>query len=120
MQAAGVSQVFAGHPSGCEAAIHALLKVFAFMSTDAVLLIDAENTFNRLNCAVPLDNIWYICPPLAAILINIYRAPSHLFVTGEMELSSEKVPPKDALCPCMDMYALSAVPFKHTHHHSCC
>ena len=42
-RAAGVSQVCAGHPSGCEAAIHALRKVFASMSTDAVLLVDADN-----------------------------------------------------------------------------
>ena len=50
-RAAGVSQVCAGHPSGCEAAIHALRKVFASMSTDAVLLVDADNAFNRLNRA---------------------------------------------------------------------
>ena len=93
MQAAGVSQVCAGHPSGCEAAIHTLRKVFAFMSTDAVLLINVDNAFNHLNHAVALHNIRYICPPLATILINIYRAPSRLFVTGG------KVPPKDALFP---------------------
>ena len=55
-QAAGVSQVCAGHPSACEAAIHALRRVFASMGTDAVLLVDADNAFNRLNRAVALDN----------------------------------------------------------------
>jgi hypothetical protein len=89
-QAAGVSQVCAGHPSGCETAIHALRKVFASMSTDTVLLIDADNAFNRLNRAVALHNIRYTCPPLATILTNIYRAPSRLFVTGGMVLSSEE------------------------------
>ena len=63
--AAGVSQVCAGHPSGCEAAIHALHKVFASISTDSVLLVDADNAFNRLNRTVALHNIQYTCPPLA-------------------------------------------------------
>ena len=108
-RAAGVSQVCAGHPSGCEAAIHALRKVFASMSTDAVLLVDADNAFNRLNRAVALHNIRYTCPPLATILTNIYRAPSRLFVTGGMVLSSEEGTTQG--CPLsMAMYALSAVP----------
>ena len=34
--AAGVYQVCAGQPSGCEAAIHALRKVFAFLGSEAV------------------------------------------------------------------------------------
>ena len=99
-RAAGVSQVVcAGHPSGCEAAIHALHEVFASMSTDAVLLVDADNAFN----------IRYTCPPLTTILTNIYRAPSRLFVTGGMKLSSEEVTTQG--CPLsMAMYALSAVP----------
>ena len=108
-RAAGVSQVCAGHPSGCEAAIHAMRKVFASMSTDAVLLVDADNAFNRLNRAVALHNIRYTCPPLATILTNIYRAPSRLFVTGGMELSSEEGTTQG--CPLsMAMYDLSTVP----------
>ena len=79
------------------------------MSTDAVLLIDADNAFNHLNPAVALHNIRYLCPPLAAILINIYQAPSRLFVTGGMELSSEEVTTQG--CPLsIAMYALSTVP----------
>ena len=54
--AAGVYQVFSAHPSGCEAAIHALRKVFASFGTEAVLLVDADSAFNRLNCAVALNN----------------------------------------------------------------
>lgn len=37
--AAGVTQVCAGHPAGCEAAIHALRKVFASLDSDAVLYL---------------------------------------------------------------------------------
>ena len=52
------------------------------MSTDTVLLIDADNAFNSLNHAVALHNIQYPCPPLATILTNIYRTLSRLFMTG--------------------------------------
>ena len=90
MYAAGVTQVCAGHPAGCEAAIHALRNVFAALDTDAVLLVDADNAFNRLNRAVALHNVQYTCPPLATIAINFYRTSSRLFVTDGMELSSEE------------------------------
>ena len=53
-RSAGVSQLSAGQPSGCEAAIHALRQVFVPMETDAVLLVDADN---RLNREVVLHNI---------------------------------------------------------------
>ena len=103
-QAAGVSKVCAGHPSGCEAAIHALCKVFASVGTDAVLLVDADNAFNRLNRTVALHHIQYICPALATIITNIYRAPSRLFATGGMELLSEEGTTQG--CPLsMAMYA---------------
>ena len=108
-RAEGVSQLSAGQPSGCEAAIHALRQVFASMDTDAVLLVDADNAFNRLNREVALHNIQYTCPPLATILGNIYRVPSRLFVTGGMELSSQEGTTQG--CPLsMAMYALSVVP----------
>ena len=104
-----ISQVCAGYSSGCEAAIHALRKVFAAMSTDAVLLVDADNAFKHLNRAVALHNIRYTCPPLAMIRTNIYRAPSRVFVTGEMELSPEEETTQG--CPLsMAMYALISMP----------
>ena len=67
------------------------------MGTDAVLLVDADNTFNRLNCAVALHNIRYTCPPLATILTNIYHLTSEEGTTQGCPLS-------------MAMYALSVVP----------
>ena len=109
MHAAGVAQVCAGHPAGCEAAIHALRNVFTAMETDAVLLVDADNAFNSLNRAVALHNIQYTCPPLATIVINFYRSSSRLFVTGGMELSSEEGTTQG--CPLsMALYAISVVP----------
>ena len=109
MYAAGVTQVCAGHPAGCEAAIHALRNVFAALDTDAVLLVDADNAFNHLNRAVALHNVQYTCPPLATIAINFYRTSSRLFVTGGMELSSEEGTAQG--CPLsMALYAISVVP----------
>ena len=88
--AVGVSQLCACHPSGCETAIHALCKIFASADTDAVLLVDTDNAFNCLNHAVALHNIRYTFPPLSTVLTIFYRAPSHLVVTGGMELASEQ------------------------------
>ena len=62
MPAAGVAQVCVGHSAGCEAAIHALRQMSEAVATDGVLLVNAENTFNRLNRAVALHNIQYTCP----------------------------------------------------------
>ena len=46
-----------------------------------MLLVDASNAFNSLNLQVALHNI---CPPLATILVNTYRAPTELFVDGDV------------------------------------
>ena len=109
MHAAGVAQVCAGHPAGCEAAIHALRSVFTALDTEAVLLVDADNAFNRLNRAVALQNVQHTCPPLATIAINFYRTSSRLFVTGGMELSSEEGTTQG--CPLsMALYAVSVIP----------
>ncbi len=106
---AGARQLCAGQPGGCEAAIHALRQVFADVGTDAVLLVDADNAFNRLNRAVALHNIRYICPPLSTIVINFYRTPARLFVTGGIELTSTEGTTQG--CPlAMAMYALCTLP----------
>ena len=105
MFAAEATQVCAG----CEAVIHALRKVFASLDSDAVTLVDADNAFNRLNRAVALHNIQYLCPPFATIAINFYRAPSRLFVTGGLELISEEGTTQG--CPLsMALYAISVTP----------
>ena len=75
MKAAGVTQVCAGHRAGCEAAIRALRQVFAAVDAEAVLFVDVDNAFNRLNRSAALHSIPFICPPLGKILNNIYRVP---------------------------------------------
>ena len=50
LYAVGSSQLCAGQIGGCEAAVHAMKRIFSLPSVDAVLLVDASNAFNELNC----------------------------------------------------------------------
>ena len=60
MICAGNLQLCAGQASGCEAAAQAIRDIFEEQSTDALLLIDADNAFNSLNRKVLLHNIRYL------------------------------------------------------------
>ena len=64
--------------------------VYNEAETDGVILVDASNAFNALNRMVALHNISIICPPFANILINTYRMPSRLLVTGGGEIQSQQ------------------------------
>ena len=57
IDASGSLQVWAGHKSASEAAIHAMSSISDADETDAVLLIDASNAFNALNRAVLLSSL---------------------------------------------------------------
>jgi hypothetical protein len=116
--AAGSLQLCAGQESGCEAIIHAFQKFFEGDDSDVILLVDADNAFNRLNRSVSLWNIQRVCPPLAIYTINCYRRPSRLFVTGGAEIAScEGTTQGDPLA--MPLYALSIVPFIRRLHGPC-
>ena len=107
-KAADPLQTCAGHGAGAEAAIHAMRNVFENESTDAVLLIDASNAFNRMNRAVALHDIQITCPPIATYLVNTYRSPARLFIAGGGELQSvEGTTQGDPLA--MPWYSLSTV-----------
>ena len=64
--------------------------------------------FNLLNRVFALHNIRQVCPPLVTILINIYRSPAFLFVTGDIILSEEGTSQGNPLA--MPMYALATLP----------
>ena len=49
---------------GSEAAINAMRRIFQHRNSDAVIFVDAANTFNNLNQKVLLHNIKYICPDI--------------------------------------------------------
>jgi hypothetical protein len=46
-QAVGCLQLCGGQPAGVEAAIHSMRAFFEDDSSDGILLIDADNAFNR-------------------------------------------------------------------------
>ena len=104
MEATGVLQLCAGQEAGCEVAVHALREVFNSSDCEAVLLVDASNSFNSLNRQVALRNVRHLCPSLATILINTYRSDVNLFIENDTMFSSEGVTQGDPLA--MAMYAL--------------
>jgi len=109
MLAAGATQVCAGQEAGIEAIIHACTELFGADDADALLLVDATNAFNRLNRAVALHNIRFICPPFSTVLMNFYQVPTRLFVAGGYELKSREGTTQG--CPfAMAMYALGVMP----------
>ena len=109
IDASGSLQVCAGHKSRNEAAIHTMRSIFDADEMDTVLLIDASNAFNALNRAAALHNIRVLCPTLATYMINTYRQPARLFITGDEELiSAEGTTQGDALS--ISLHAISLQP----------
>ena len=102
-----------GSKGGAEAAIHGMKNIFEAETTEAVILVDAENAFNKLNRKVVLHNIQYLCPNFATVLINTYRRPSRLFLVGGGEISStEGTTQGDTLA--MPFYGISTRPLINT------
>ena len=110
-EAVGALQLCAGHPLGVESAIHSMRHFFDDDNSDGILLIDADNAFNRINRMVALLNVQYTCPAMKHVLINFYRKSSRIFMNsdGFFELSSQEGTTQG--CPlAMAMYALALVP----------
>ena len=95
--------------NGTEAAIHTMRNIFDAGETDAVLLIDASNAVNALNRAAALHHIRVLCPTLATYVINTYRQPARLFITGGEELISAEGTTQGELLS-MSLYAISLQP----------
>ena len=106
---AGDLQLCAGQKGGCESVIHAMRSIFEEDECDAVLLIDADNAFNRINRKVMLHNIRLICPIVATYVHNFYNQDSRLFISGGVEISSrEGTTQGDPIA--MPLYALASLP----------
>ncbi len=110
ISAAGSLQTCSGVDSGIEAVIHAMAKTFEDSSSEAMLLVDADNAFNNLNRKTALLNIKELCPPLYTFLNNTYKAPSRLIINNSSEvlLSQEGTTQGDP--DAMDMYSIATRP----------
>ena len=104
----GSLQVCTGLKSGSEAAIHFIREQFKLDTSEAVILVDASNAFNSVNRAALLHNIQILCPEVAAIAINMYRASCSLFVCGTEISSSEGTTQGDNLA--MSLFAIATLP----------
>ena len=109
IKSVGSLQVCAGHDAGCEAAVHAIQKIFLEENTEAVMLIDASNAFNSVNRNVFLHNVAVVCPAISIYVKNCYTNPSRLFIIGGHELtSSEGTTQGDPIA--MAIYSIAVIP----------
>ena len=83
-------QTCTGVAAGVEAAIHATARTFEDDSCEAVLMVDADNAFNRLNRKAALHNIQRSCPPLYQYLHNGYKEPAKLHLGDGTHILSEE------------------------------
>ena len=75
----GPLEVCAEQESGCEAAVHAMSKMYKEEHTEAIFLVDAANAFNSVNRKVFLHNVQ-----------NCYTLPSRLSIIGGTEIQSSE------------------------------
>ena len=78
-------QTCAGINGGIEASIHAMRSIYEDPATEGILLVDASNAFNALNCAAALHNVQYSCPELSMFVQNLYGCDAELFVANSDE-----------------------------------
>ena len=93
IDAAGPLQTCAGLKAGIEASIHAMKSIFFDEnSTEAILLVDAENAFNNLNRKAALHNM-ELCPNFYRYLANTYQLPAKMIIndrSGHERIYSEE------------------------------
>ena len=104
----GSLQLCIGQRLGCEVSIHALNKIYEEEETEAILIVDPSNAFNRLNRKATLSNAMNLCPAISTILVNTYRSDPCLFIDGETIMSKEGTTQGDPLA--MVMYAIAIMP----------
>ena len=82
IQASSSNQMCSGQDKGCSVAIHSMRQLFDDEGTEAVLLVDADNAFNRIKRKALLRNINMLYPIFGRYLNNCYRIRFRLFVIG--------------------------------------
>ena len=77
--------------------------------SEGVLLVDADNAFNRINREAVLWNTQFVCPMLKFFLTNTYRMTRNIFVQGGQVLKSQEGTTQgDPLA--MAMYSIALAP----------
>ena len=79
-EALGSIQTCGGLKSGIEASIHSIKDIWEEEATEAVLLVDADNAFNRLNRRLAIHNIRENCPSFHRYIKNTYQEAATLVV----------------------------------------
>ena len=62
----------------CQGSINSVERQYCTDECDVVILVDAENAFNKLNRAAALQNIKQVCPSFRQYLRNSYKNPAKL------------------------------------------
>ena len=107
--ASSTLQTSSGLASGIDAAVHSMKKVYEEEWCEGVLLVDAENAFNRLNRKEALLTVKRICPSFHKFLHNTYRNPVNMYMSdGSHILSQEGTTQGDN--GAMAMYSLGVTP----------
>ena len=84
-------------------------KIFKEESTEAVLLVDAEDAVNSMNRKVFLHNISILCSAISTFVTNCYATPARLLVIGGSEIKSNEGNTQGDPVP-MAIYALGITP----------
>ena len=83
-----ITRVCAGQEAGSEAVLHAIYDVYQQDETEAVLLVDLDNTFNSINRKAMFHIISITCPLITTFIANCYMEPARLFFVGNHEIKS--------------------------------
>ena len=86
-------------------------QIYEEDTTEAVLLVDAENAFNNLNRSAALHNIKQLCPSFYRYLANTYQLPAKMIIneqTGHDEILSEEGSTQGDVTA-MGMYAIGHI-----------
>ena len=89
-KAVGNLRVYVGQCAGAEAAMHGMRELYNDKDYEAVLLVDASNTYNTLNREAMMHNTGILCPTLTTFVQNTYRQPAHLILSERSTITSEE------------------------------